>query len=99
MIRIEKFVLSKRPYAVDLSSLQVLERGTDYEGRGVWWIGLAAVWFRGPKANPKACIGRLHAYLRGAAPADAVQALHRMDDGRYGGDCQGRASSSVPILR
>jgi hypothetical protein len=90
VIKVDKFRFSYRPYAVDLSTWTAVSRGADYQDRSVWWVGLTAVWFRGPKTAPKACIGRLHAYLTGEAPADAVEALQRMDDGRYGGDCQGR---------
>lgn len=87
MIRLEKFVLSKRPYAVDLSSLRVLPpRYPD----GSDLVELTAVWFRGPKTAPKACIGRLWDYMSGEAPTTALEALQRMDDGRYGGDCLGR---------
>lgn len=93
MIKLEKFVLSKRPYAVDLSSLRVKEMPrTEHSTREheLHSVGLTAVWFRGPKTAPKACIGRLWDYMLGDAPTTAVEALQRMDDGRYGGDCQGR---------
>lgn len=89
MIRRERFRISDKPYAVDLASLQVREPNWE-AGDKAFAVSLTAVWFRGPKATPRACIGRLWDYMSGEPPADAVEALARMDDGRYGGDCQGR---------
>jgi hypothetical protein len=90
MIKVDKFRFSYRPYAVDLDSLYVRSRGVTHDGRDMFSVALHAVWFRGPKTAPKACIGRLWDYMTGEAPATAVEALQRMDDGRYGGSCQGR---------
>ena len=74
MIKLEKFALSKRPYAVDLDSLKVVARSTDYRNQGLYRVSLHAVWFRGPKTAPKACIGRLWDYMSGNAPTTAVEA-------------------------
>jgi len=93
VIKVEKFRISDRPYAVDLGSLQVKELPrTEHSTRehDLYAVSLTAVWFRGPKTAPKACIGGLWDYMPGEPPATAVEALQRMDDGRYGGDCQGR---------
>ncbi|MGW7658499.1 hypothetical protein ACWGJ7_42635, partial [Streptomyces tendae] len=87
MIREDKFLISRRPYAVDLSSLRRLEREPDK----TWaWYMVNAVWFRGRKTEPVACIGTLRTIIGDPAPADARAFLERYTDGRYGGDCEGR---------
>jgi hypothetical protein len=83
MIREEKFVLSHRPYAVDLSSLD-----TDREPPTV-----RAAWFRRRKGVLVAAVGVLWDVQR-PVPADAAEFLARHDDGRYGGDCLGRWDGS-----
>lgn len=88
MRREDRFVMSHKPYAVDLSSLR--------EERGFYRVD--AVWFRrrrrggyGPNGAvvTVACVGNLHTGQR-PAPSTAREFLERYDDGRYGGDCQGR---------
>ncbi|MGK3107936.1 hypothetical protein [Streptomyces sp. WAC05858] len=87
MIREDKFLISRRPYAVDLNSLCRLERDPDK----TWaWYMVDAVWFRGRKSDPVACIGTLRTIIDDPAPADARAFLERYTDGRYGGDCHGR---------
>lgn len=90
MIREARFLISRRPYAVDLSSLRGTvtpsprgRRPSYYEGR------VDAVWFRRRQGVTVACIGTLWD-LQDDEPADAVEFLARHDDGRYGGDCAGR---------
>lgn len=79
MIREDRFLISRRPYAVDLSSLCVdLHRCT-----------INAVWFRRRSGKTVACVGYLWDYQR-PAPADVAEFLRRHDDGRYGGECEGR---------
>lgn len=80
MRREEKFVLSHRPYAVNLSSLCVddIDRPT-----------AEAVWFRRRKGVTVACVGVLWDIQR-PIPAGMSEFLRRHDDGRYGGDCMGR---------
>lgn len=80
MIREERFVLSRRQYAVDLNSLDL----TDLDR-----ITMTAVWFRRRSGVTVACIGDLWDIQR-PAPATAEEFLTRHDDGRYGGDCLGR---------
>ncbi|MDP4501033.1 hypothetical protein [Nonomuraea turcica] len=87
MIREDKFVISRRPYAVDLSSLRL----TEEQGHaGLFWRGrVDAVWFRRRKGVTVACIGILWDSQH-ERPADAAAFLRAHDDGRYGGDCDGR---------
>lgn len=80
MIREERFLISRRPYAVDLSSLAV-----DSYGKAT----VAAVWFRRRRGVTVACIGELWNFPR-LTPKDAREFLVSHTDGRYGGDCHGR---------
>lgn len=80
MIRADKFLISKRLYAVDPSSLQT------HDESDAW---MTAVWFRRKQGVTAACIGRLWDIQR-PLPKDAAEFLARHDDGRYGGDCEGR---------
>lgn len=97
MIREKKFAVSRRPYAVDLSSLTVTTR-TGYQGRLYYPAAVRAVWFRrrrrggygpGGAVVTVACIGTLRT-SQDTRPETAVEFLERHTDGRYGGDCEGR---------
>lgn len=85
MIKVAKFRFSYRPYAIDLSSFEVA-----WEGERSSRVTFDAVWFRGPKTAPKACIGQLREYVSLAADHDPERVLLNMNDGRYGGECLGR---------
>lgn len=87
MIREDRFLISRKPYAVDLSSLQRSERDP---GKTWAWYTVDAVWFRGTKNKPFACVGSLRTIIDDPAPATAEEFLSRYTDGRYGGDCHGR---------
>jgi hypothetical protein len=90
MIKDEKFVLSRRPYAVDLGSLSTSETTDSSNVYG----SVRAVWFRRRRAGYSgpmrtvACMGELREYQ--PPPRDAQQFLEQYDDGRYGGDCKAR---------
>jgi hypothetical protein len=90
MIREDRFLISRRPYAVDLSSLRGDtaptpngRRPSSFDGR------INAVWFRRKQGTTAACIGTLWD-LQYPTPADATAFLLAHEDGRYGGDCEGR---------
>lgn len=91
MYREDEFVLSHRPYAVDLAALRW--HGTRHADhithRGV----IPAVWFRRRQRVTVACIGELWDY-QPERTDDARVFLARHGDGRYGGDCQGRWDGS-----
>lgn len=89
MIRETKFLISRKPYAADLASLRTSESERDPSKPWAWYV-VNAVWFRGRKAEPVACIGTLRTIIDDPAPASAREFLERYTDGRYGGDCQGR---------
>jgi hypothetical protein len=79
MRREDRFVMSHKPFAVDLSSLRE-EHDFSY---------VDAVWFRRRRGVAVACIGNLHAILH-PAPSTALEFCERHTDGRHSGDCQGR---------
>lgn len=87
MRREDEFVVSHRPYAVDLSSLTV-EPHQPGE-RTVYYCWVSAVWYRRRNGQTVACVGTLRGFQH-AVPSDALEFLARHDDGRYGGDCLGR---------
>jgi hypothetical protein len=87
MIREDRFLISRKPYAVDLASL----RRTEGQPGNTWaWYTVDAVWFRRRNGITIACIGDLHTIIDDPAPSDAAEFLERYTDGRYGGDCHGR---------
>lgn len=87
MIREDKFRISKRPYAVDLDSLKV----TRTQGGRSHWVKINAVWFRRRPGVTVACVGHLWDLLSEACPeASTNDVLAWMNDGRYGGTCEGR---------
>lgn len=90
MIREDRFLISRKPYAVDLSSLRGSRTQTP-QGRNEYYFGgrIDAVWFRRRRGETVACIGELWD-LQYPEPADAVQFLTQHADGRHGGDCIGR---------
>jgi hypothetical protein len=93
VIRETKFLISRKPYAIDLNSLRV----GDPTAHGHHWAMVNAVWFRRHSKGhgedrriiTVACIGTLR-NLQDEKPADAHAFLAAHTDGRYGGDCQGR---------
>lgn len=89
MNRLPKFALSRKPYAVDLSSLRVGEVSPRWDGAPLARAEIDAVWFRRRRGVTVACIGRLWDY-QSPPPVDAAQFLAQATDGRYGGDCDGR---------
>ncbi|MFJ3507833.1 hypothetical protein [Streptomyces luteogriseus] len=87
MIREDRFLISRKPYAVDLASFRTMEREP---GRNWTWYTVDAVWFRRRRGETVACIGTLRDIVDDPAPATAEEFLRRFDDGRYGGDTEGR---------
>ncbi|MGW7312280.1 hypothetical protein [Streptomyces sp. NPDC054865] len=84
MIRTDRFLISQRPYAVDLSSLDCTLRDTPQGKRPQYFHGqVNAVWFRRRSGVTVACVGRLWDHQTDR-PADARAFLKRHEDGRYG---------------
>ena len=92
MIREDRFVMSHKQYAADLNSLNVTSH-TGYQGHEFFRGTIDAVWFRRRKGLTVACIGTLWD-SQDTRPADGHAFLLGHDDGRYGGDCQGRWDGS-----
>lgn len=80
MIREDRFLISRRHYAVDLGSLDTSDPDRAH---------INAAWFRRRAGVTAACVGHLWD-IQQPAPADAAGFLARRDDGRYGGTCEGR---------
>lgn len=87
MRREDRFVMSHRPYAVDLSSMQ-MEVSTGWKGEYAS-ANVSAVWFRRKNGVTAACVGELWD-SQWTVPSDAEQFLAQHDDGRYGGRCFAR---------
>ena len=92
MIREDKFLISRKPYAIDLASVT----GTQ-EPRGAKWRyrGTAnALWYRRKNGITRACIGTLdlwsHYLDEPVNLDDPAAVLSARLDGRYGGDTAGR---------
>lgn len=84
MIKEDRFLISHRPYAVDLNSLDASD-----ESRA----SVVAVWFRRRRGETIACIGELWDYQK-PTPLTAQEFLERHTDGRYGGNIWGRWDGS-----
>ena len=92
MIRDDRFLISRRPYAIDLSTI-----GGTQQARGnlIAFSGTArAVWYRRQNGVLKACIGSLDLwshYLPERLDLDDPRGVLSANlDGRYGGKCEGR---------
>jgi hypothetical protein len=100
VIRTDRFRISKRPYAVDLSSFNAKWHENTWTGeppknarKGTWHCTIQAVWFRRRSGLTVACVGYLWD-IKLAEPADALVFLEAHDDGRYGGTTLGRWDGS-----
>lgn len=89
MIREDKFRISRRPYAVDLSEPDSVEEHRHADDALCYSIRVNAVWFRRRRGVTVACIGSLWDF-QDQRPESVEQFLLRHDDGRYGGTTVGR---------
>lgn len=89
MIREDRFLISRNPYAIDLNSLRVTEPGS----HGSVWAEVDAVWFRRRRGVTVACTGTLRD-LQDTTPTSSHAFLAAHDDGRYGGRCHARWDGS-----
>jgi hypothetical protein len=88
MNRETRFLISRKPYAVDLASLRTQEH-TRQDGSHYYSGRIDAVWYRRRNGVTVACIGSLWDF-QDTKPADGREFLEQHDDGRHGGDCEGR---------
>ncbi|MFD9276860.1 hypothetical protein ACFWD7_06155 [Streptomyces mirabilis] len=92
MIREDRFLISRKPFAIDLATLTGDQhpRGDRYAFSGT----ANALWFRRQSGVTRACLGSLKLwshYLPKPVDLDDPHAVLSADlDGRYGGDCEGR---------
>lgn len=92
MIRTDRFLISHKPFAIDLATVtgEQQPRGdrTSYHGT------CHALWFRRQAGVTRACLGTLMLfsyYLPEPLDLADPRAVLSADlDGRYGGDCHGR---------
>lgn len=95
MIREDRFLISRKPFAVDLDTLVGSQhpRGDRHAFSG----SVNALWFRRQSGITRACLGTLKLfshYLPAPLDLDDPHAVLAADlDGRYGGDCHGRWDS------
>jgi hypothetical protein len=97
VIRDTRFLISRKPYAVDLTTF----RGAEVKERH-WAVGtryhvsayIDAVWYRRKAGRTRACIGALGLWSQNLKqpvdPLDPLAVLSADLDSRYGGDCHGR---------
>jgi hypothetical protein len=95
MIREAKFLISRRPFAIDLSTVTCEQQ--EHAGSSPYYnlSGQAnAVWYRRQNGVTRACLGSLmlfRHYLRQPVNLDDPHAILSANlDGRYGGECHGR---------
>lgn len=92
MIRDDRFLISRRPYAVDFATIT----GDHHERSDMIAFSgrVNAVWYRRKDGVNRACIGTLKLWgpwlPRRLDLADPYDVLTADLDGRYGGDCEGR---------
>lgn len=89
MIREDRFLISRKPYAVDLDSLHVTEI---VEGHTTATVN--AVWFRRRRGETVAVYGELWDH-QNPPSLSAREFLARHDDGRYGGHAMARWDGST----
>lgn len=88
MRRTDRFLISQKPYAVDLNTLRTAEK-TRVDGSHFYFGRIDAVWFRRKQGVTVACVGTLWDF-QDTLPTTGVEFVERHTDGRYGGDCDGR---------
>jgi hypothetical protein len=93
MKREEKFVMSHKPFAVDLATFRDGEL-YDHGGRFSVHAKIDAVWYRRKDGETRACVGVLGLWSQNLKepvdPLDPVAVLSADLDSRYGGDCWAR---------
>jgi hypothetical protein len=101
VIREDKFLISKRPYAIKLDSLIAHQHRRQWKSEppegaseGTYWhCQIDAAWFRRRRGVTVAVLGTLWDY-QDTQPADAEAFLLAHDDGRYGGSADARWDGS-----
>lgn len=88
MRRLDKFLISKAPYAVDLDSMTIATLNVD-DYIAAHRVDIQAVWFRRRQGVTVACVGYLWDITK-TPPPTALAFVEGHNDGRYGGNTTGR---------
>ncbi|MEU9865512.1 hypothetical protein AB0D99_32050 [Streptomyces sp. NPDC047971] len=88
MHRTDRFLISQKPYAIDLNSLRTTRRD-GANGHHFWDGRIDGAWFRRRQGVTVACVGTLWDFQE-QQPTSGREFVERHTDGRYGGDCDGR---------
>ena len=92
MIRETRFLISRKPFAINLATVTLEATERD----GIYWLSGSchALWYRRKNGTTYACLGTLRLWaqwLREKPDLSSPEAMLGNDlDGRYGGDCHGR---------
>jgi hypothetical protein len=92
MIREDQFLISRKPFAINLSTVTVNRE----QQQDAWWLSghCEAVWYRRRNGTTYACLGTLRLWahwLREEPDVSSPEAILRNRlDSRYGGDPDGR---------
>lgn len=92
MIREDKFLISRKPFAIDLATVTLGATERD----GVFWLrgSCRAVWYRRKNGVTRACLGSLSLWaqwLHEAPDLSSPEAMLRNNlDGRHGGNTEAR---------
>lgn len=94
MIREDKFLISRKPFAVDLSTIAGEQRQRSDRDTFNFSGSTNALWFRRKDGVTRACLGTLklwgHFLPEPLDLTDPHAVLSADLDGRYGGTCHGR---------
>lgn len=95
MQRSDRFLISKQPYAVNLTTYNTREEYARYASskkvadKPTYWMTVEAVWFRRKSGALSAHYGRLWD-VSSTKPESVTSWLEGLTDGRYGGSCVAR---------
>lgn len=92
MIREEKFVLSRKQFAIDLGSMRLGPAEKRHDGSPMAWATIQAVWYRRKSGVMRACIGSLHDIV--TPPITCEEFLEGFLHDPWGGHCSGRWDGS-----
>lgn len=92
MIREEKFVLSRKQFALRLDSMRLGPVEKRHDGSPTAWCTIQAVWYRSKGGVLRACIGNIHDIV--TPPITCEEFLAGFLHDPWGGDCEGRWDGS-----
>lgn len=96
MEKLDKFLIYKKPYAIDLSTIEGSFTRHHDQSRVSFHGSARAVWYRRKEGVTRACLGSVNLFTFSLEPTcplnldDPESLLLANLDGRYGGNCEGR---------